>query len=602
MLATAGVEVEFPVVDGDDVYWVEHRPEGAGQSVLVRRRDGMVRDAGPCRTRVREYGGRAHAARDGVVVAADPGDQRLYRLHDAERVALTPAPPAPGAWRYGDPELTPDGAWVLCLRERHGDGEPVDDVVAVPLSGGEPVVLAAGRDFYLAPRLSPDGRRLAWLAWDHPHMPWDAAELWVADVGPGPALSGARRVAGGPGRSGAQPRWSAEGELFWCDERTGWWTWYREGAPERPLVDLEAEFAPAEWVPGLSSAAFLPDGGLAVAWSAAGVAHLGVLAGGRLREVETPFTSFAGLCAHGAGVVCVAGSPSAEPSVVRIALPSGEVEALRAGSSVDLDARLVSVPRAIRFPTGDGTTAHAHFYAPANPEATPPEGEAPPVIVQAHGGPTGACRPVLSLETQFFTSRGFAVACVDYRGSTGYGRAYREGLRGVWGVADVEDCVACVEHLAAAGEVDPARAVIRGGSSGGYTALQAVASTSAFAAGSSHYGIGDLERLAEATHKFESRYLDGLVGPWPAARALFRERSPIHRADRIAAALILFQGLEDRVVPPEQSEAMAAALAARGLPHELVCFEGEGHGFRRAETIEAVARAELAFLLRVLDL
>jgi dipeptidyl aminopeptidase/acylaminoacyl peptidase len=524
------------------------------------------------RTTVHEYGGGAFAVHGDVVFFSNFADQRLYR--DSH-----PITPDDGA-RYADADVGPDGRRLACVRERHLDGGVVNDLVLVPTDGSsEPTVVAGGHDFYAAPRWSPDGARLAWLAWDHPRMPWDGTVLEVDGRG----------IAGGPDESITQPRWSPDGALHWISDRTGWWNLYREG---EPLAPLEAEFAGPDWVFGQSTYAFLPDGRVVATWSAGGATSLAVLGDDPL---DLPYTSFSSIRILGNRIAAIAASPTTAPQVVLL----DPLTVVRSSRPVPVDRGYLSTPRPIEFPTTGGATAHALFYPPANQDCDGPPGERPPLVVTSHGGPTAAASTALELRTQFWTSRGFAVVDVDYRGSTGYGRAYRKQLNGQWGVVDVDDCLAAARHLAAAGEVDVARMAIRGSSASGLTALLAL-THDVFAAGASLYGVVDLAALATDTHKFEARYLDGLVGPWPEAEAIYRDRSPLTVADRLSAPLVIFQGLEDKVVPPAQAEVLVAALRRAGLPFAYLTFAGEAHGFRRAETIQRVVEAELSFYGQVL--
>ncbi len=584
------------------LWWIERRPAEAGREVVVRwTPEGGAADAVPegfsVRTTVHEYGGGAYTvAADGTLVCSRFDDQRLYAVRPgADPEPVTPAPDRRWALRYADGAVLPGGL-LMCVREQHlGEREVVNDLVAVRLGAGgdEPAVIASGRDFYAAPRPSPDGRRLAWLCWDHPDMPWDATELWVGDLALDGTVQHARRVAGGDGESISQPRWSPDGSLHWISDRTGWWNLYREG---EALAPMDAELALPDWVFGQSSYTFLSGGRIACAWQQHGSTHLGVLEpGSGLRRLDVPFTVVGSLQAWGDGVAAIAASPREEAAVVTVDVASGAVTTLRRSREGGLDAAWISEPRHVSFPTTGGATAHALYYPPVNPDAEGPAHERPPVVVTIHGGPTSAAQPALSLATQFWTTRGIGVVDVNYRGSTGYGRPYRDALRGEWGEADVDDCEAAVAHLAEVGEVDGDRAVIRGGSAGGFTTLCALAFRDAFAAGASLYGVADLAALAADTHKFESRYLDRLVGPWPDAEPVYRARSPLYHADLIRAPVILFQGLEDAVVPPNQAEVLVEALRANGVPFAYLAFEGEQHGFRKAETIVRVAGAELWF-------
>jgi dipeptidyl aminopeptidase/acylaminoacyl peptidase len=599
------------------VFWNEGRPSEGGRQVIVRDGVDVLPEGFGARTLVHEYGGLSYAvAPDGSwLVFSNLADQRLYRVEldgagssVSAPVALTAEPPVPMATRFADPVVSPDGAWVVCVRERHHGSSALDvsnDVVAVPAAGGgEPVVLAEGHDFFAAPRLSPDGASLCWLSWDHPNMPWDGTELWVAPFADGRLVGEPGLVAGGPTESVSQPRWSPDGALHFVSDRTGWWNLHREGRRD-PLVAREAEFTGPDWVFGQSSYGFLDDGRIVAAWSEKNLDRLSIFGLDGSDEVgevvvETGLTSIGSLHVLGDAVVAIGGSATSSPAVVRIALPGGAVEVVKRGRAGTVDPGYVSVPEAIEFPTTGGATAHAFYYPPTNADFAGGDGELPPLIVMSHGGPTSATTSVLDLGQQYWTSRGFAVVDVNYGGSTGYGREYRDRLQGAWGIVDVDDCVAAAEWLASEGRVDGARMVIRGGSAGGYTTLAALAFRDVFAGGASHYGVADAEALAKDTHKFESRYLDGLIGPYPSARDVYVERSPIHHTDSLDKPMILFQGLEDKVVPPEQAEMMAEALRAKGVPFAYVPFEGEQHGFRQAPNIIRAAEAELWFYGRVL--
>lgn len=604
-------------VVADGVWWAEGRAAEGGRTVLVHRAaDGTTTDLLPApwnaRTRVHEYGGGSWTVDGGTVFFTDFADQRLYRvLPGGEPEALTAAPEIPSGVRFADLTVTPGGL-VLAVRETHtasGDAaEVVHEVVTVALDGTVDV-LVAGPDFVSDPRLGPDGS-LCWLQWQHPDMPWDAAELVVR------APDGAETVVAG-GRSGerpesvVQPTWSADGSLLLAADRTGVWALYRwrpGGAPEL-LLDPGSDMTGPQWVFGQSRFTELPDGRLVVAYGRDGADRLAVLEPGGPRELDTRYASFGQLRADGTAVVCVAGGPTTRAVVARVDVDSGAVQELRPAPQ-ELDPAWFSRPVHVTFPTTDDgsgvTEAHALVYPPTNPEATGPAGELPPLVVVVHGGPTASASPVLTLGTQYWTSRGFAVADVDYRGSSGYGRAYRDALQGRWGIADLDDVVACVRWLSSADapaqlRADPARAVIRGGSAGGYTTLAALTfRPGVFAAGASHYGVADLAALAADTHSFESRYLDGLIAPWPEGEAVYTERSPIHSVDRLSTPLAVFQGSEDRIVPPEQAETMVAALRDKGVPHAYLLFPGEQHGFRQAVNIRTALDGELSFYGQVL--
>jgi dipeptidyl aminopeptidase/acylaminoacyl peptidase len=615
LVASAGVGLDELVVDGDTLYWLEGRPLEGGRQALCRSRGGEPpQDQTPpacnVRTRVHEYGGGSYTVHQGTVFFSNFGDQRLYRQDPgAEPRPITPAPAVPAGLRYADATLTPDGAWLVCVRESHEGPEVINQLVALPTDGSAaPHVLAGGRDFYASPRLDRSGRRLAWIEWDHPRMPWDGTECKRAAFDPASGqLQGAPvLVAGGPEESVAQPAWSPDGVLHFISDSSGWWNLYRAARDRaEPLAPMDAEFAMAQWSLGQSTYAFLPGGAIACAWGRGPVWRLGRIepGSGRVTPLDLPFTSYSPprLRALADGrIATFAGSATQAPALVTVDPSTAEVRVIRRSRELDLDPAALSVPRPIEFPTEGGQTAYALYYPPTNPWFQAPEGELPPLLVTSHGGPTSQVVDQLSLSVQYFTSRGFAVVDVDYGGSTGYGRAYRQRLNGRWGIVDTQDCINAARHLAEQGLADPKRLAIRGGSAGGYTTLCALTFHDVFAAGASYFGIADAETLARDTHKFESRYLDGLIAPYPQAAELYRQRSPIHHTELLSCPVILLQGLEDAVVPPAQAERMASALDAKGIPHAYLAFEGEQHGFRRASSIRRALEAELCFYGRIL--
>jgi dipeptidyl aminopeptidase/acylaminoacyl peptidase len=629
------------VADGDSVWWSELRPEEAGRTQVVRKvGDGPPVDLLPegfnARTAVHEYGGGAWWVRSDTVWFAHWDDQRLYRLTGrAQPVPVTPEPEAFRGDRWADGELDASGGWIVVVREHHppggGPADVVNELVVVDAAGeGEPRVLVTGPDFVSDPRLSPDGARLCWLQWNHPDMPWDGTELVVADLawtaagpevtGPGMVVAGRPHRAAGPsgrgsgehggsgeGESVFQPRWHPDGSLWFVSDRSGWGNLYRwdgggVGGDIEPRVRMEAEIAVPQWVFGQSRYAFAGGDRVVFTYRRDGLDRLAVAApDGSVTDLDLPYTAIASVEADGDRAVLVGASATVEPAVVRVDLSSAaaEPEILRPPRDLGLDPAWFSVPEPVSFPSSGGRTAHALFYPPANPEAAPPEGERPPLLVLIHGGPTSAARPMLQLGTQYWTSRGFAVVDVNYGGSTGYGRAYMRQLDDRWGVVDLDDCVAAARWLAERGRVDGERLAIRGGSAGGYTTLAALAFRDTFAAGASHFGVADLEALAVETHKFESRYLDGLIGPYPGRRDLYLERSPVHHVEGFDRPLIVLQGLEDEIVPPNQAEMIVAALRANGVPVAYVMFEGEQHGFRQAANIRRALDAELSFYAQV---
>jgi len=610
LVVSAAVRLGALHLDGDDVVWDEGRPSEGGRTQIVRRTpDNTTTDLLPdgmnARSAVHEYGGAAWWARDGVVWFVNWDDQRLYRLADGGATPLTPEPATPRADRYADGDLSTDGATVVCVREHH-DGPAATDVrnEIVRLDArtpGTPEVLVTGPDFVAAPRVSPDGLHLAWVQWNHPSMPWDSTELVVRNLRTGEETV----IAGGKGESVAEPRWQADGSLWFLSDRTDWWNLYRcaPGVDIEPVVRIDAEIGVPAWVFGSARYAVRPDGSTVFARRRNGYDGLVLRsADGTLTDIDTPFSLFGALRAAPDGtVVVLAGAPEQEVGVHRIDPGTGAVEALRAPRDLRVDPGYLSVPEHITFPSDDGRTAHALFYPPANPDRTGPDGALPPLLVEIHGGPTSSAVPVLSTSVQYWTSRGFAVVDVNYGGSTGYGRAFREELLGNWGVVDVADCLAAARWLAARGRVDGGRMAIRGGSAGGFTTLAALArDDTPFAAGADHFGVADLEALATDTHKFESRYLDRLVGPYPQDRDVYVERSPIHHVERFTKPLIVLQGMQDPIVPPNQSEKIVDALRERKVPVAYLLFDGEQHGFRRSENIRRALDAELSFYAQVL--
>ncbi|HZG68840.1 MAG TPA: S9 family peptidase [Herpetosiphonaceae bacterium] len=599
---------EGPIVlDGDDIYWTEGRPDEGGRNVIVRRgADGQIVDVNPAplnaRTRVHEYGGGAFTVEGGTVFMSSFADGRLYRIEPgAEPRPITPE----GALRHADLLVDRRRGRLLCVREDHRvpGREAANMIVSVDLDGGrEPEVLIEGNDFYAAPRLSPDGTRLAWLTWNHPNMPWDGTELWVAEVRGDGSLGGAEHIAGSADVSISEPVWSPDRVLHFISEQTGWWNIHRQvNGRIEPLIKMKAEFGGPQWIFGLSSYAFESPGSIVCRFIEQGWERLATVdcVTRRIQRVDMPYTTFAHLRARPGSVVFVGASPTELTSIIRLHLDTRQVELLRHSREAPIDEAYLSLPEAIEFPTEGGLTAHGFFYAPRNPLYRGPEGERPPLIVMSHGGPTGATTPSLNLHIQYWTSRGIAVLDVNYGGSTGYGRDYRRRLDCRWGIVDIDDCVNGARSLVECGAVDGNRLAITGGSAGGYTTLGALTFRDVFQAGASHFGLSDLEAFMEDTHKFESRYLERLVAPYPERRDVYRERSPIHFADRLDCALILFQGLDDKIVLPNQAEMMFEAVRDKGLPAAYLPFDGEGHGFRRRENVKRALEAELYFYGRV---
>jgi dipeptidyl aminopeptidase/acylaminoacyl peptidase len=607
-----GISFGYLDISDDGVYWTESRPQEKGRSALVfRPHGGEPSDVVPAdfnvRTRVHEYGGGAWFRHGRVVFCSSFEDSRLYRFDEpgARPRPITPEPPEPHALRYADGRVFADGRLIVCVRELHGEGEPVNELVVMPTDGSsDPRVVATGRDFYAAPRPSPDSASLAWLAWDHPHMPFEGTDLCVGDLAPDGSISNARRVAGSEQDSIFQPEWSSDGLLYFVSDRSGWSNLYVErGGEMRALTDEKAELGYPHWVFDLSRYAFLADGRIACIFTRAAIDGLELLdpQSGKLEQIDLPYSSYSSqsLRSHGSRLVFPASSPTEPAAVIELDLESGNRKVLRRSTELELDERYISVAQAVDFPGADGLTSHGFYYAPVNPEYSGPADELPPLVVFVHGGPTAHVTTALELQIQLFTSRGIAVVDLNYGGSTGYGREYRDRLRGRWGEVDVEDSAAAARYLGDRGDVDPARIQITGGSAGGYTTLMALAVREEFASGASYFGVADLVSFHDETHKFESHYDEYLVGPWPAAIDLYRERSPVTHADSISDPLLLLQGLDDKVVPPSQAEVIVDALKRRGIPYAYIAFAGEGHGFRKAENVKSAIEAHLSFLAQV---
>jgi len=616
-VAKGAVRLGFPVVVGDadpDVWWLEGRPAEGGRQVIVSGERGDLLPAPwNARTRVHEYGGLTYLPLSDGLLFVEWSDQRVYRLDSggSEPQPLTPVPAYPAALRYADPVLSPDGREVWCVREEHTNpSSPTEGItraiVGIPLDGSAAEdatlvrVIVSGSQFLAFPTPSPDGEKLAWIAWNHPNMPWDTTELRVGEL-TGGAVTSWRRVLGGQHESVLEPAWADADHLYAISDRSGWWNLYivdtTGPAEPRALAPRDEEFAGPLWQLGFRHYGVLDDGKLVVLHGDADE-KVGILdpATGVIDDLELPFTHWQPAISHrGRHLAGVAGSPLVRNAVVRVDLETGEHVVLRwAADELPADDYLPR-PYTATFEGPGGRDVHAHVSAPRNPDAQAPVGELPPFIVFVHGGPTSSSPPLLNLEHAYFTSRGIGVIDVDYGGSSGYGREYRERLRGQWGIVDVEDCVAAAQAIAKAGEADGERLAIRGGSAGGWTTLAALTSTDAFGAGTSYFGVAELLRFAKDTHDFESRYLDGLVGPLPEAHDLYVERAPLSHVDDVSCPVLLLQGLDDQIVPPSQAELFRDALVAKGIRHAYLAFEGEQHGFRRAENVIASLEAEVSF-------
>jgi dipeptidyl aminopeptidase/acylaminoacyl peptidase len=609
LIVAGSIGLGQPSIDGRDIYWVEMRPSEGGRSVIVKRdAEGCITDLTPAdfnaRTRVHEYGGGDYAVRDGDVYFSNFSDQQLY---EQKKGGAPEALTTVANLRYADTIIDTNRRRLICVREDHtiAGSEAVNSLVAVSLAGerGAVEVLVSGNDFYSSPRLSPDGTHLAWLTWSHPNMPWDETELWMAAITADGALEQIEKVAGGNQESIFHPQWSPRGELYFVSDRNGWWNLYRlnEAGAIESVIELEAELGMPQWVFGMSTYAFESAERIVCGYVEKGIWRVGLIdtQTRQLERITSSYTDISYVRAAPGQAVMRAGSPTEPLSLVRLDMNTREFEVLRRANNIEVGAGYLSEPEIVEFPTEASLTAYGFFYPPTNENYRAPKNERPPLLVLSHGGPTSASTTSKSLIIQYWTSRGIGVLNVNYGGSSGFGRAYRDRLKGKWGIVDVDDCVNGARYLVARGDVDPNRLMISGGSAGGYTTLCALTFRDVFRAGASHYGVSDAEALAKDTHKFESRYLDGLFGPYPAAREIYYARSPINFTERLSCSVIFFQGLEDKVVPPSQAEVMVAALQNKGIPVAYIAFAGEQHGFRQAQNIKRALDGEFYFYSRV---
>jgi dipeptidyl aminopeptidase/acylaminoacyl peptidase len=606
MLAAKGASLsDVRLMSDNQLYWLQSPPEEGGRYVVMRQAgpgagiEAVTPPGFNVRTRVHEYGGAPFAVDQDTVYFSNFDDNRIYRQPlGSQPVPLTDD----GAMRYADLVVDSRRRALVAVREdhTHSDIHAVTAIVQIPLSNPtREQVLIQGADFYMAPRISPDGRHMAWICWNHPNMPWDGTELWVADLTEDGGLGPAQRVAGGVDEAIYQPAWSPGNTLYFVSDRTGWWNIYRwSGSQVTAVTSREAEFGEPYWVFGLSSYGFFGTNIVAVATDN-DVDHLLVIDAKStdIREMDTPYNSYSYVNANEWGAAFLAGSGRRSTALVRLTADDTLVEVQGEDPPIGLED--ISVPEALVYPTTDGQTAHLWYYAPANARVVGPADEKPPLIVFNHGGPTSRSTGVFRVAVQYWTSRGFAVVDVNYRGSSGYGRAYRRLLNQSWGIVDVEDCCNAALYMAGRGLADPERMAIRGGSAGGYTTLACLTFRDVFSAGASHFGVSDLSLLARETHKFESRYLDSMIGPWPETKERYDARSPLMHMAQVKRPLIFFQGLDDKVVLPNQAELMVEDLKSRGVPVAYLAYPGEGHGFRRAENIIKTAQAELSFYAQV---
>ncbi len=599
--------------DGEDIYWLESRPSEAGRNVLVRLTpNGQQQDVTPSpfnvRTRVHEYGGASYTVHQGIVYFSNFADQRLYRqvIHNSTIPReVTPEPlTSEGNYRYAEAIIDSKRQRLICIREDHtGEGEPVNTIVSINLNNPEDIkILASGMDFYASPRLNADQSQLCWISWNHPNMPWDATELWLATVETDGSLSNPKLIAGGKEESIFQPQWSLRGILYFVSDRSNWWNLYRYRSGQiEPLYPIPAEFGLPQWVFGMSTYGFATPDGIICTYSEKGISYLATLntQSHQLQQFDIPYTSISGIKVMGGRILFIGSSATEPAAVVRLNFSDGEISVLKRSTDLEIDKGYLSVAEPIEFPTENNQTAFGFFYPPTNKDYNALTPEKPPLLVKSHGGPTAATSSSFNLKIQYWTSRGFAVLDVNYGGSTGYGREYRQRLKDQWGIVDVNDCANGAKYLGQKGLVDRDRMAITGGSAGGYTTLCALTFTNVFKAGASYYGVSDLEALARDTHKFESRYLDNLIGPYPESKEIYIQRSPIHHTEQLSCPVIFFQGLEDQVVPPNQAETMVDVLKAKGLTVEYVSFPDEQHGFRKAENIKRAIKDEFCFYAKV---
>lgn len=601
---------EARLFDGK-AYWLESRPAEKGRSVLVEcdlsgdrltRRD-LIPAPLSVRSKAHEYGGGVYTVGQGYVYFVLAADQRIYRIATGGAV---PEPVTPeGPWHYADLQLDTRRNRLICVLEDESEAEreAVARLIAIDLNQdgdfGKITILAEGADFYSNPALSPDGTQLSFLQWHHPDMPWDATELMLAELDQTGAITKAHRIAGGRRESIFQPQWSPSGQLYYVSDKNNWWNIYRVGS-DKPLWEVEAEFATPQWVFGMSTYGFLSEERIFCTYTRDGRWQLALLdlKTGKPQLLEHTGCDFESISCAGNLALFISSGAADFPAVAMYQADVGRFTTIASSSAAPVDTAWFSHAQPISFREND-RVVHAFYYPPCNPQYSAPAGEKPPLIVFGHGGPTGATSAGLNLKVQFWTSRGFAILDVNYSGSTGYGREYRDRLQDNWGILDVEDVCAGAEYLVQQGLADPGRLLIKGGSAGGYTVLAALTFHTTFSAGASHYGIGDLSTLARDTHKFESRYLDKLVGPWPEATEVYRERSPINHIEQLDCPVIFFQGLQDKVVPPNQAETMVTALRERGIPVAYITFEDEGHGFRAASSIRMALEGELEFYSRI---
>ncbi|MGD1918378.1 MAG: S9 family peptidase [Pleurocapsa sp.] len=616
MIVSKTIGIGGITINAGRIYWLERRPQEQGRSLIVGyfgdkpngiNLMGSIKNVTPAplsvRSKIHEYGGGAYTVSQNIVYFSNYGDGRIYQqILERQPQPLTNKLQQ----RYGDIVVDHSRNRLICVCEDHGkkDSEAKNSLITVNLTTGKIKTLVEGDDFYSSPRLSPDGKQLAWLSWNHPYMPWDSSYLWLADFDERGNVGKPDLIAGGESESICEPKWHSDNKLYFSSDRTNWWNLYRrnqDGSIEI-LHQMAAEFAYPHWVFGLSTYGFIGGDRLVCTYSSNGSWHLGQidLKTKQFEEIKTRYTNISDLQASESGfVVFVGGTPTETTAIIKLDLENRKEQILKRAGDLTIDPDYLALPEASAFPTANNLTAHAWYYPPTNKDYTATPGDLPPLIVNSHGGPTAAASVDLNLRIQYWTSRGFAYLDVNYGGSIGYGRQYRQSLDGKWGIVDVEDCINGAKYLVKRNLVDGDRLVITGSSAGGYTTLAALTFRDTFKAGASYYGVSDLEILIEDTHKFESRYLDRLIGKYPEEKAVYQERSPIYQTKKLNCPVIFFQGLKDRVVPPNQAEMMFNAIKNKGLPVAYVVFEQEAHGFRISENIKKALDSEFYFYSRI---
>lgn len=605
IVASAAPKISCIKSYNEQLFWVESRPQESGRNVIVcQDKEGKTKDLLPepysHSSRVHEYGGMAYTLLDNTIYFVNASDQRIYQIDIASGYAKAITEQGP---RFADLAIDSTNNRLIAVCEQHNDnGEPENFLAGISLDKANQKLqrLASGADFYAYPRISPNGQKLCWIEWNHPNMPWDCTQLYCADNQI--ILSNQNMVAGADNNEAIfQPQWSPDNQLYYVSDRNNWWNIY--SAENGIVLDMPAEFATPLWQFGMSTYDFIDSNTIACLWTQQGTWHCGFLniASGTLSTIDCPYKSMQAACCLNGKLYMIAGAPNIADEVVAVS-KRDFIESVYSPACLNVESDNLAMPESISFPTANKERVQAFFYAPNHSQYAGMENELPPVITICHGGPTGATDCGLNLKIQYWTNRGFAVVDINYRGSTGFGRDYRNALNDAWGVADVEDTQHAVNYLIAQNKVDADRCIVRGSSAGGYTVLAALTFTDTFKAGASLYGIGNLETLASDTHKFESRYLDKLVGPYPEQQEIYQHRSPINHIDQLNCPVIFLQGLEDKVVPPNQAEMMVSSLEKKGIPVVYVKFPDEGHGFRKSENIVRAMEAELTFYSDVFNL